>query len=121
MPEPPPETPPPLVGLTPSPAVVAPPGPRPGDRIGPYRLLRLIGAGAGGSVYEVVHEKLGRPAALKLLAPAQAARPAARARFLAEALAVNSISHPNIVEVTDVVDTPEHAALVMELLEGQSL
>jgi serine/threonine-protein kinase len=121
MTEPPPQPPPPPDELSTEPPASPRPAPRAGDRIGSYRLIRLIGEGAGGSVYEVVHEKLDRPAALKLLASAQAARPAARARFLAEALAVNRIAHPNIVEVTDVVETPEHAALVMELLEGRSL
>jgi serine/threonine-protein kinase len=93
----------------------------PGARVGPYVLGKLLGAGTGGRVFEVVHEKLGRRAALKLLDPAQAARPAARAQFLGEAVAVARISHPHIVEVTDVVEEPGHAALVMELLEGQSL
>jgi serine/threonine-protein kinase len=95
--------------------------PGPGDRVGPYLLGKALGAGTGGRVFEATHELLGRRAALKLLDPAQAARPAARARFLGEAVAVARISHPHIVEVTDVVEGPEHTALVMELLEGQSL
>jgi hypothetical protein len=97
------------------------PAPRAGERIGPYLLVRLIGEGTGGRVFEVLHEKLGRRAALKLLDAAQAARPSARARFLAEALSINRINHPHIVEVTDIVETDEHAGLVMELLEGLSL
>jgi hypothetical protein len=95
--------------------------PRVGEAIGSYRLVRLIGEGTGGRVFEVVHEKLGRRAALKLLGAAQAARPAARARFFAEALSINRINHPHIVEVTDIVETEAHAGLVMELLEGLSL
>src|ERR1700712_2983058 len=95
--------------------------PRVGEAIGSYRLVRLVGGGTGGRVFEVVHEKLGRRAALKLLGPAQAARPAARARFFAEALSINRINHPHIVEVTDIVETEAHAGLVMELLEGLSL
>jgi hypothetical protein len=95
--------------------------PRVGEAIGSYRLVRLIGEGTGGRVFEVVHEKLGRRAALKLLGVAQAARPAARARFFAEALSINRINHPHIVEVTDIVETEAHAGLVMELLEGLSL
>jgi Protein kinase domain len=95
--------------------------PRVGEAIGSYRLVRLIGEGTGGCVFEVVHEKLGRRAALKLLGAAQAARPAARARFFAEALSINRINHPHIVEVTDIVETEAHAGLVMELLEGLSL
>jgi serine/threonine-protein kinase len=109
----------PRVGeLTPAPHA---PAPGPGDRVGPYVLGKVLGAGTGGRVFEATHELLGRPAALKLLDPAQAARPAARARFLGEAVAVARINHPHIVEVTDVVEEPGHAGLVMELLEGQSL
>ncbi|HVR02048.1 MAG TPA: serine/threonine-protein kinase [Polyangia bacterium] len=95
--------------------------PRVGQQIGPYVLTRLLGEGTGGCVFEVVHEKLGRRAALKLLDATLAGRPAARARFFAEALAITRINHPHIVEVTDVVETEEHAGLVMELLEGRSL
>jgi eukaryotic-like serine/threonine-protein kinase len=101
--------------------LAAPPAPRPGERVGPYRLVKLLGVGAVGSVFEVEHEKLGRRAALKLLAPELGRRPAARARFFEEALAVNSIHSRHIVEVTDVVETEERQGLVMELLEGESL
>jgi serine/threonine-protein kinase len=107
--------------LAAEPPAGARPAPRVGQRIGPYRLVRLIGEGTGGRVFEVVHEKLERPAALKLLDAAHAARPSARARFFAEALSITRIDHPHIVEVTDIVETDEHAGLVMELLEGQSL
>jgi serine/threonine-protein kinase len=101
--------------------VVGPTAPRVGDRIGPYRVVRLLGEGTGGRVFEVLHEKLGRPAALKLLDAAHTARPSIRARFFAEALSITRINHPHIVEVTDIVETDEHAGLVMELLEGCSL
>jgi serine/threonine-protein kinase len=92
-----------------------------GQQIGPYVLSRLLGEGTGGCVFEVIHEKLGRRAALKVLDATVTRRPAARARFFAEALSINRINHPHIVEVTDVVETEEHAGLVMELLEGRSL
>ncbi|HVX96897.1 MAG TPA: serine/threonine-protein kinase [Polyangia bacterium] len=95
--------------------------PRVGERVGPYRVVRLLGEGTGGRVFEVLHEKLGRPAALKLLEAAHTARPSTRARFFAEALSITRINHPHIVEVTDIVETDEHAGLVMELLEGCSL
>jgi serine/threonine-protein kinase len=107
--------------LAAEPAAGAGPAPHLGERIGPYQLVRLIGEGTGGRVYEVVHEKLERRAALKLLDAAHAARPSARARFFAEALSINRINHPHIVEVTDIVETDDHAGLVMELLEGLSL
>jgi serine/threonine-protein kinase len=95
--------------------------PSPGERIGPYLVVGLLGEGTGGRVFEVLHEKLGRRAALKLLDGAHAARPSVRARFFAEALSITRINHPHIVEVTDLVETDHHVGLVMELLEGVSL
>jgi serine/threonine-protein kinase len=111
--------------------------PRVGDRIGPYRLVRLLGAGAAGRVFEVEHQRLGRRAAMKTLALELAAHPGAIKRLFHEAMAVNRISNPHIVEVTDLVEGGEHRrapefagavcatapvnAIVMELLEGQSL
>lgn len=100
------------------------PAPRQGDRVGSYRLVRLIGEGATGRVYEVEHLTIGRRAAMKMIAPEAAARPGAVKRLFSEAQAVNKISHPHIVEVTDLVEADRPGgvnAIVMELLEGQSL
>ena len=114
----------------------ATPEPTAGDRIGPYRLVRLLGAGATGRVFEVEHERLGRRAAMKTLAGGHAKHPSAIRRLFTEARAINRISNPHIVEVTDLVEGGEHDpaqaargatplppvnAIVMELLEGQSL
>jgi serine/threonine-protein kinase len=110
--------------------------PRVGNKIGPYRLIKLLGKGSSGRVFEVEHVKIGRRAAMKTLSPEHAARPGAVKRLFTEALAVNRINSPHIVEVTDLVENGEHHlvqngreslstlkvnALVMELLEGQSL
>src|SRR3954468_5868818 len=95
-----------------------------GDVVGPYRLLRLIGEGASGRVFEVEHVKIARRAAMKVLSPAHTLRPGAVRRLLAEAQAVNRINHPHIVEITDVIEADRPGgvnAVVMELLEGQSL
>jgi serine/threonine protein kinase len=107
-----------------------------GDRIDSYRLVRLIGAGSTGRVFEVEHERIGRRAAMKTLAASHAAHAGAIKRLFTEALAVNRINHPHIVEVTDLVENgihypaaprpggappPRVNAIVMELLEGQSL
>jgi len=99
-------------------------GPRVGDRVGSYRLVRLIGAGATGPVFEVEHLTIARRAAMKILAPDQASRPGAIKRLFTEAQAVSTISHPNIVEVTDFIEGEGPGgvnAIVMELLEGRSL
>jgi serine/threonine protein kinase len=100
------------------------PAPRAGDRIGSYRLIRLLGEGATGRVFEVEHSTIGRRAAMKILAPEHAARPGAVKRLFSEAQAVNRINNPHIVEVTDVVEADRPGgvnAIVMELLEGVPL
>jgi serine/threonine-protein kinase len=99
-------------------------GPRVGERIGAYRLRRLIGEGANGRVFEVEHVSLGRRDAMKILAPQHATRAGAVKRLFAEARAVNRIQHPNIVAVTDLIEADQAGgpnAIVMELLEGESL
>jgi serine/threonine-protein kinase len=98
--------------------------PRIGHRIGSYRLIRLIGSGATGRVFEVEHLTIGRRAAMKVLAPEHASRPGAVRGLFTEARAISMISHPHIVEVTDLVEADQAGganAIVMELLDGRSL
>ena len=71
----------------------------PGDRLGPYRLVRVLGAGGMGTVHEAVEEGLGRSVALKLIAPALAHDPAFRAGFTQEARAQASLDSPHVVQV----------------------
>jgi serine/threonine protein kinase len=95
-----------------------------GQRVGTYRLLRLIGAGATGRVFEVEHLTIGRRAAMKILAPEHASRPGAIRRLFQEARAISQINHPHIVDVTDLVEGEPPGgvnAVVMELLQGESL
>ncbi|MFZ5897157.1 MAG: serine/threonine protein kinase [Myxococcota bacterium] len=95
----------------------------PGDLIdGKYRILRLIGDGGMGSVYEARHEMLGVPVALKFLHADLAKRPGLSARFLQEARVSATIQSPHVAHVTD-VDTAADGSpyLVMELLHGESL
>jgi tRNA A-37 threonylcarbamoyl transferase component Bud32 len=118
-----------MSGTTPAPGVDAGAGgelaeAQVGQRIGSYRLIRLIGSGATGRVFEVEHLTIGRRAAMKILAPEHAARPGAIRRLFSEAQAISKISHPHIVEVTDLIEADGAGgvnAVVMELLEGRSL
>ncbi|HKQ69560.1 MAG TPA: serine/threonine-protein kinase, partial [Polyangiaceae bacterium] len=97
--------------------------PQPGDLInGKYRLIRLIGDGGMGSVFEARHEYLGTAVALKFLHPELSRRPGLVQRFLQEARVSASIKSIHVAHVTDVDQAGEGLAyLVMELLEGRSL
>jgi len=92
-----------------------------GHVLGNYRLVRKLGEGGVGTVYEAEHVRLGRRMALKVLHP-ETATAEVIVRFFNEARAVNQIRHPNIVDVEDFVtaDTGEHY-LIMELLPGEDL
>ena len=92
-----------------------------GEIVGNYRLLRIIGEGGVGTVYEAEHTRLGRKMAIKLLHSDIVTKEMVT-RFFNEARAVNEIRHPNIIEVEDFVTTPsgEHYML-MELLVGEDL
>lgn len=94
----------------------------PGQHIGAYRVVRLLGQGGMGVVYEAVHGELGRRVALKLLHPQRAADPQIAARLVNEARAAILIEHPGTVQVWEIGQMPDGAAyIVMELLRGESL
>ncbi|MBI5535566.1 MAG: serine/threonine protein kinase [Deltaproteobacteria bacterium] len=89
---------------------------------GKYRLVRLIGEGGMGSVFEARHEYLGSAVALKFLDPDLARRPGLVARFLQEARVSASVRSAHVVLVSDVDQSSNGLPyLVMELLEGESL
>lgn len=95
---------------------------RPGQVVGAYRLLSLLGEGAIGRVFLAEHVRLGRKVALKLLRPEHTSNPRLLARFFAEARAVNLIAHENIVAITDFFEEERgRSCFVMELLEGETL
>lgn len=94
----------------------------PGDVLGNYRIVRLLGQGGMGAVYEAVHETIERRVALKLLHTGLAKDREAVNRFFNEARATNRIDHPSIVQVSDFGHAPDGASyLVMEFLRGVSL
>ena len=93
----------------------------PGTRLGKYEIIRLLGAGGMGAVYEASHVEIGKHVAVKVLGPSVAAIPGARARFLREAQLTSRVRHPNIVDVTDMGNEAGQTYLVMELLRGEDL
>ncbi|WP_437962325.1 serine/threonine-protein kinase (plasmid) [Sorangium sp. So ce119] len=92
---------------------------------GKYNLVRLLGAGGMGEVYEAEHVLLGVPVAVKTMHPYIASLPESRRRFLREARAASRLAHRNVVKVLDLGgdedDDDGVIYLVMELLKGQSL
>jgi serine/threonine protein kinase len=89
---------------------------------GKYRIVRLLGEGGMGRVYEAEHTSVGRRFAVKLLRRHLAANPQALARFRREARAAGALENEHIAAVLDFDAAPDGAPfLVMEYLEGRSL
>jgi serine/threonine protein kinase len=84
-----------------------------------YRLLRKLGAGGMGTVWEAEDERLGRHVAVKLLHVSD--ENDGQVRFLREAQVGATLSHESIVAVYDVLEVDEGIALIMEYVEGQNL
>ncbi len=88
---------------------------------GRYPLLRLLGEGGVGEVWEADSQLFGR-VAVKVLKPAFASDPGAVARFASEARAAATIAHANVVNILDLGETTDKVPfLVMELCEGETL
>lgn len=90
-------------------------------RLGPYRILQVLGHGGMGIVFLAEDPNLGRRVALKVMRPRIASLPAARARFLVEARSAARLQHDNIVTIYQVNELNGAPCLAMELLVGQSL
>jgi serine/threonine protein kinase len=88
---------------------------------GKYTLLRELGRGGTGTVYEAENLVVGKKVAIKLMSGVFAERDS-RARFLAEARAAARISHANVVDIHDLGVAPNGVPyVVMELLRGETL
>jgi serine/threonine protein kinase len=99
-------------------------GLREGDELdGKYRIVRALGSGGMGVVYEAVDRSLGRPLAIKVLAFTDQANHIARERLMREGRAAARISHSSIVHVYEIGSDPELDIdyVAMELLAGEDL
>ena len=92
-----------------------------GHRIAGYRVVRELGRGGMGMVYEAVHVGLDRPVALKVLGPHAAPDSSARRRFLNEARTAAGLHHTHIVPVFDVGKVGGLCYYAMQRIEGSGL
>ena len=92
-----------------------------GQTLGHYRIVREIGAGGMGVVYQAEDTTLGRQVALKILPPELAADDDRRMRFTREARAVAALNHPNIVTMHSVEESGGIHFITMELVKGKTL
>jgi len=92
-----------------------------GTLVGHYKILRRLGQGGMGVVYEAIDQKLGRHVAVKFLTDSTRSSSAALERFWREARAASSLNHPGICTIYELNETAESPFIVMELLEGNSL
>ncbi len=88
--------------------------------VGPYRLLQQLGEGGMGIVFAGHDDRLDRGVAIKMVRRSDA-QPLARERFLREARAAASVSHPNICPIFEIGEEAGELFIVMELLEGEPL
>src|SRR5262245_29211297 len=92
-----------------------------GTRLGSYEIVSAIGAGGMGEVYRARDTKLGRDVALKILPESFALDADRVARFQREAQVLASLNHPHIAAIHHIEESTGVSALVMELVEGETL
>lgn len=93
----------------------------PGQTIGDYQVVAKLGAGGLGVVYEVQHLISQRREAMKILLPDQSGTPEMVERFRREVQTLATLNHPNIAALHTAFYYENQLAMVMELIEGETL
>src|SRR5258707_12162939 len=87
-----------------------------------YRIVRKLGEGGMGAVYQAEHALIEKRIALKILFPELTRRPDLVARFLQEAKSASRIGHENVIDISDFGQSPEGLVYIaMEYLDGEDL
>ena len=92
-----------------------------GRQVSHYRILKRLGAGGMGVVYQAEDSRLKRTVALKFLPPELTRDQSARERFIQEAQAASALDHPNICAIYDVDSVDEQLFIAMAYYEGETL
>lgn len=92
-----------------------------GTAVGPYQIVRQLGAGGMGVVWLAEDTRLQRKVALKTVKGADADTTEGRQRLMREARAAATLNHPNIATVHDVLDVDGQVVVVFEYVEGDTL
>ncbi|HQY63100.1 MAG: serine/threonine protein kinase [Myxococcales bacterium] len=93
----------------------------PGEAVDRFVVVRVLGRGGMGVVYEARDERLGRAVALKVVSGHGAASPDRKRRFLREAKAAAAVAHANVARLLEVGEHDSSAYLVFEYVEGRTL
>jgi serine/threonine-protein kinase len=91
------------------------------EQLGPYRIVRELGRGGMGTVFEGINVETGEAAAIKLLSAAMAAEEDFRSRFEGEIETLRRLNHPHIVRLFGFGEQDGQLFYAMELVDGQSL
>ena len=92
-----------------------------GTRLGVYEIEALLGAGGMGQVYRARDSKLERDVAIKVLPSSLSADSERLARFEREARLLAALEHPHVAAIYGIEDTTDVRALVLELVDGETL
>jgi serine/threonine-protein kinase len=95
--------------------------PTTGKTIGHIRVVKLVGRGGMGKVYEGFDETLKRKVAVKAIRAKTRRDPKAKSRFMREARALSQLQHPNICQIYDYIEEDQRDYLILEFIEGLPL
>src|SRR4029077_16101425 len=92
-----------------------------GTVVGRFAIVKMLGAGGMGQVYQAQDTKQKRVVAIKRMAPRLQQNEDDRRRFLREAQQASALNHPNIASIYDVIEEKGEIFLIMEYVEGTPL